>query len=200
MNSSLPNLDQQRLLDILRAVWEGNHQFKDVHDELGWSKATVSKYLQSLQDTSILHKDLTSEEKIGYFFTEEGKKWFENQNIAKSMSLSLSKDSLIEHQKKTNRLVDDLESKGLFSNEGLDENDMVELLREHSDLATEKVHEATAENIRKFYLMLMTDLEPKIWDKNVKASLSIESDPKELKADLEGLEESINKIGWPEED
>lgn len=201
MNHSLEKLNQQKVLDLLNSIWTGEHRFNELHEDLDWSKATVSKYLQSLKENDVIEKSLTPSDNVGYYFTEEGRAFFENQNLSESFKFSLDKDSLIEHQHKRNDLVDLLNQKGLFS-DGLENQDIKEIILEFEEEFSrefDEEQELTAWWMRSFFMFLTRMCEPLVWDKKVDASLKIElNDPEDIKSDIEELKSSIEDIGWPD--
>jgi len=191
MNYSLTDLDRRRALDIQTVIWEGNHKFKDIHQNLDWSKTTVSKYLEVLKTEGVIEKGITSDEKMGYFFTEEGKVYFENKNLAEALSAELSASELIDHQEDVNAFLDDLEGRGAFE-EGIDEQDMIELLKWSTEV--EQPEEANGEAIKNFFHFAIALLEPKIWDKKIECELKIKCEKSELEKDVDKLEEAMEEL------
>lgn len=198
MNQSLEDLNQKKILDILRAIWEDNHRFTDIHKEVGWSKATVSKYLQALQSEQVIEKSLTSGEKVGYFFTEEGEALFSNQNLAETLQYNLEKEDLVEHAKKRNKLLEDLKEENLFS-EGMDMQGVKQIVEKYpEEFSSEFSGKLDAKLYRQFILFLVRMFEPKIWDKQIEANIKIkEENPESLKVDVEELKDSMDEFDWP---
>lgn len=196
MNYSLVDLDRRRALDIQTVIWKGNHKFKDIHNELDWSKTTVSKYLEVLKNEGVIEKGITSDEKMGYFFTDEGKVYFENKNLVEALTAELSGKELLEHQNDVNVFLDELEDRGAFE-QGIDEQDMIELLSWSTEV--DEPDEANGEAIKNFFHFAIALLEPKIWDKKLECNLKIKCDKSELTKDVEKLEEAMEELDWPRE-
>lgn len=197
MNYSLGDLDRQRALDIQTTIWKGNHKFKDIHAELDWSKTTVSKYLEVLKNEGVIEKGLTSDEKIGYFFTDEGKIYFENKNLAEALTSELTSNELLDHQSDINAFIEELDERGAF-NEGIDEQDMIELLRWSTEV--DQPDEPNGQALKDFFHFAIALLEPKIWDKEVECNFKIKCDKADLEKDVGKLEEAMQELDWPRED
>lgn len=198
MSNNMDGLNRQKILDILRVIWKDNHRFTDIHNELDWSKATISKYLQALQDRDIIEKGLTSSDNVGYFLTEEGEYLFRGQNLAESFSLDLDQEDIIERSKKQNKLLEDLEKSGLFST-GMDMNDVESIMKKYpEEFSIDFNNKITALKYRQFILFLVRMLEPEIWDREITAEIKIDEDnPDSLKNDVKSLKQSMEELDWP---
>jgi predicted transcriptional regulator len=198
MSHNLDELNRQKILDLMRAIWQNNHRFTDIHNELEWSKATLSKYLQALRDNQILEKGMTNSESIGYFFTDEGESLFKEQNLAESLQLDLDQEDIIESSKKKNELLEKLKEAGLFTT-GMEMSDVKSILSEYpEEFSYDFSNGVTALQYRQFVLFLIRMFEPEIWDKEIEATIKInEENPDNLKKDIDDLKDSMEDIDWP---
>lgn len=199
MNYTMEDLNGNKVVDLLRIIWEGNHRFKDINSELSWSKATVSKYLQTLQKNNFIEKDLTSGGNVGYFFTEKGEAVYENQNLFETIRNGFSNERVINRARDQNNYLQELLDLGLFD-EGLDIQDISDISLPNSEesLIESEGEKVTVEDFRKFVLVIKRMFEPKMSNQEIEGKIRIDSeDPQKLKRNIIELEDSMEQLDFP---
>lgn len=190
----------KRQYNILRTIDSGKYHFTEIYEYLGWSKATISRYLSSLIKLNFLRKDVTEEGRVGYFLTEKGKEYLDNYlSLAvlneKFKEKRKSKDfwiNALEDEKKT---IEELKKLGIFKKK-LDYSDLIPYIkkqREYNDLPEMELYSDIL-GLVNFFATMPLELQTKF---KLKGKIKLEGNPDKLIEEINNRIKKIKKEGIP---
>jgi DNA-binding MarR family transcriptional regulator len=177
---------EDNLRKLIESISDSPKTWNELLEVVDVSEATLSRYLKELRNDNLIKKEFDSDDNIIYSIDPSA--WLEDEKML---------ERILDSARKSNQLLDDMEEKGIFD-EGMDEEDILEFLRNNYSSSTHEGQQARESEQLYLHLWaifnsdLVNVFDPA--ETAVEVNFKVKGSSEEYRTDISALEQKWQRL------